>query len=76
VQLASVPSRVIGQALDPTAHLHHNTANMDPSAPSRRRLPPPKEPLVIIGDYQRLNEIGKGSFAMVYRGVHVVSHPL
>jgi hypothetical protein len=45
----------------------------------QRRLPPPAEPTVIIGDYRRLNEIGKGSFAMVYRGMHVVStslHPL
>jgi hypothetical protein len=39
----------------------------------QRRLPPPAEPTVIIGDYRRLNEIGKGSFAMVYRGMHVVS---
>jgi hypothetical protein len=44
--------------------------------PLQRRLPPPQEPIVIIGDYRRLNEIGKGSFAMVYRGMHIVSPPL
>jgi hypothetical protein len=27
----------------------------------------------MIGDYRRLNDIGKGSFAMVFRGVHAVS---
>ncbi|KAF2671449.1 kinase-like protein [Microthyrium microscopicum] len=35
------------------------------------RRPAPAEPAITIGDYRRLNEIGKGSFAMVYRGVHV-----
>ncbi|KAF2405415.1 kinase-like protein [Trichodelitschia bisporula] len=40
---------------------------------SLRRPPPPAEPAVIIGDYRRLNEIGKGSFASVFRGVHSVS---
>jgi hypothetical protein len=44
--------------------------------PLQRRLQPPAEPTVLIGDYRRLNEIGKGSFAMVYRGMHVVSIPL
>lgn len=28
-----------------------------------------------IGKYTRLDEIGRGSFAMVYQGVHTVSHP-
>jgi hypothetical protein len=28
-----------------------------------------------VGKYRRLNDIGKGSFAMVYRGVHSVRPP-
>ncbi|QDS67637.1 hypothetical protein FKW77_004522 [Venturia effusa] len=37
---------------------------------SLRRVAPPAEQPTIIGEFKRLNEIGKGSFAMVYRGVH------
>ena len=36
------------------------------------RRPAPTEPAIMIGDYRRLNDIGKGSFAMVFRGVHAV----
>ncbi|KAF2435029.1 kinase-like protein [Tothia fuscella] len=37
----------------------------------RRPAPPAMPEPVIIGDYERSDEIGKGSFAMVFRGVHV-----
>jgi serine/threonine-protein kinase ULK/ATG1 len=31
-------------------------------------------PEMSIGRYTRLDEIGRGSFATVYQGVHTVSH--
>jgi hypothetical protein len=42
------------------------------SSPARRQS---AEPSFNIGEYKRLNEIGKGSFAMVYKGVHTVNTP-
>ncbi|KIW01471.1 uncharacterized protein PV09_07227 [Verruconis gallopava] len=44
---------------------------MERPPPSQRRLAPPAEPSVIVGDFQRLEEIGKGSFATVFRGKHL-----
>jgi hypothetical protein len=34
--------------------------------------PAPSEPSMAVGKFRRLNDIGKGSFAMVYRGIHSV----
>ena len=48
---------------------------MDHRRQSSLRRPAPAEPQVVLGDWKRMNEIGKGSFAMVYRGEHVVSPP-
>jgi hypothetical protein len=30
----------------------------------------------MIGDFTRLEHIGKGSFAEVYRGIHIVRNPV
>jgi len=47
------------------------------ATPSSRHAPPsPSTPAAppehIIGKFKRMDHIGKGSFAEVYRGIHVV----
>jgi hypothetical protein len=49
---------------------------MERSPLSQRRLAPPVEPTVIVGEFQRMEEIGKGSFATVFRGQHMVCFDL
>ncbi|KAF1984607.1 serine/threonine protein kinase-like protein [Aulographum hederae CBS 113979] len=45
------------------------------SSSTSRKPADEKEP-IRVGNFQRLNEIGKGSFALVYRGVHVTKGTL
>lgn len=33
------------------------------------------DPDTMVGSFRRMNQIGKGSFATVYKGVHVVCDP-
>jgi serine/threonine-protein kinase ULK/ATG1 len=49
----------------------------NPYAPRRSGASPSSSAAAeqTIGKFKRLEHIGKGSFAEVYRGIHIVRHP-
>ena len=51
-------------------------AAVAPSTSSRGRTRDPERRELIIGNFTRLNQIGQGSFAIVYKAKHVVSQPV
>ena len=46
-----------------------------PTSSTSRRPRDPAQPDVEIGSFRRMEEIGRGSFATVYKATHTVSMP-